>query len=105
MNRLIPVLVLAVGVSAVVGCQGQSSQVAKEEAKLYDVTGTVTALDAGKKVVTIDHEDIPGLMKAMQMEFAVADPKVLDGLKPGDPVRGKLKADGGKYVMTSLEKR
>jgi hypothetical protein len=30
--------------------------------------------------------------------------KVLSGLKAGDAVHGKLRADGGNYVVTSLEK-
>ena len=41
------------------GC-GRSSQSAKD--KLYDIKGKVTALDVAKKKVTLDHEDIPGLM-------------------------------------------
>ena len=66
---------------------------------------TTIASAAGKKVVTLDHEDIPGLMKAMTMEFSVSDSKVLDGLQAGDAVRGKLRSDAGAYTVTSLEKR
>lgn len=95
---------LLVPTVALTGCQNSSSQ-ATAAAKTYDVTGKVVSLDAAKKVVTLDHEDIPGLMKAMTMEFPVEDAKVLDGLKAGDSVRGKLKSDGGKTTVTSLEKR
>jgi Cu/Ag efflux protein CusF len=107
MSALVRSLALSVFVAAAAltaGCQppGASTTAA---AKLYDVKGKVVALDREKKVVTLDHEDIPGLMKAMKMEFSVEDAKVLEGLAPGDSVTGKLKADGGSYVVTSLSKR
>lgn len=96
---------VAVGAAALVGCQNQSGSPAKDAAKVYDVTGKVVSVDPAKKVVELDHEDIPGLMEAMTMEFDVKDSKLLEGIKPGDPVRGKLKAESGKYVITALEKR
>lgn len=100
-------LAAAVAVAAVTaGCQNPSNPTTRsEDAKLYDVTGTVVALDPAKKVVTLDHQDIPGLMKGMKMEFPVADAAVLDGLAAGDKVTGKLKADGGTHVVTSLKKQ
>ena len=74
-------------------------------AKEYDVKGKVTEVASDKQDVTIDHEDIPGLMKAMKMKFAVADPKLLEGIQAGDQVQGRLRADDGKYTITRLEKR
>lgn len=111
MRSRFSVLLLAAAIVAtavVSGCQNQpdSSAPAKASgAKVYDVTGKVVALDPAKKVVTLDHEDIPGFMKAMTMEFPVADARLLDGLKAGDAVRGKITAEGGSYAVTSLEKR
>ena len=67
--------------------------------------GKVVAVEKEKNRVVLDHEDIPGLMKAMQMPFSVTDPKLLEGLKAGDAVSGKLKAEGGKYVITQLQTR
>ena len=103
--RTLVVFALLTATAVVAGCQGQSSSSVNEATKLYDVKGTVTALDREKKVVTLDHEDIPGLMRAMKMEFSVDDAKVLDGIAAGDAVTGKLKVDGGNYVVTSLAKR
>jgi len=97
------VLAAAVGL---IGCQGQGTgSSAKDAAKVYEIKGKVVGLDVAKKTVTLDHEDVPGLMKAMKMEFKVEDEKVLSGVSPGDAVQGKLKAEGGSYVVTSLEKR
>ena len=73
--------------------------------KLYDVRGKVVAVDPAKPAVTLDHEDIPGLMKAMEMEFALEDPKLLEGIKAGDRVQGRLKKGESGYVLTQLEKR
>lgn len=104
------VLLLAAAVAAAVlaGCQNQSGTSAASKsttAKVYEVTGKVVSLDPAKKVVSLDHEDIPGFMKAMTMEFPVADAKLLDGMKAGDAVRGKITAEGGSYAVTSLDKR
>lgn len=69
------------------------------------IKGKVVALDAAKATVTLDHEEIPGVMKAMRMEFPVNDPKVIEGLQPGDLVQGQLNVESGRYVITRLEKR
>ena len=71
---------------------------------VYNIKGTVVALDITKKTVELDHEEIPGVMEAMDMAYAVADAKLLAGLKPGDTVLGKLKAESGNYTITSLAK-
>ena len=87
-------------------CCGGRSPPARDGAEAgYAVTGTVVAVNPGKKTVTLDHEDIPGLMKAMRMEFGVADANLLDGLTAGDAVAGRLAVRGGDYVLTELKKR
>ena len=86
-------------VLALTGCQNQSGSPTQDGAK-------VVAVDPAKKTVELDHEAIPELqMKAMKMEYPVADPKLLEGLKAGDSVQGKVKAESGKYTITNLEKR
>jgi Cu/Ag efflux protein CusF len=62
-------------------------------------------MNAEKPAVTLDHEDIRGLMKAMQMEFAVEDSKLLEGIKAGELVQGRLKKTESGYVLTRLEKQ
>jgi protein SCO1 len=74
------------------------------KAKTYDIRGTVVAVDTNKPAVKLDHEDIPGFMKAMVMEFPVADAKALEGMKPGDKVKGKLNVESGKYTIIQLQK-
>ena len=88
------------------GCTGGGTgqQKAASE-KQYDIKGKVVAVAPDKGAVTLDHEEIPGLMKAMKMEYHVANPKELEGLKPRDQIQGRLKAESGKYTITHLEKR
>jgi Cu/Ag efflux protein CusF len=87
------------------GCQKPADSAPKATEKLYEVKGKVVSVNAEKRTVTLDHEDIPGLMKGMRMEFAVEDPKLLTGLAAGDAVQGKLKVRSGDYVLTELAKR
>jgi Cu/Ag efflux protein CusF len=67
------------------------------------VEGQVVAVRDDRKAVTIDHKEIPNLMKAMKMEFKVNNPSVLEGIQPGDNVQGRLKVDGSEYTVTSLK--
>jgi protein SCO1/2 len=87
--------------AAVMGCRS-GSESAKE--KTYEIKGIVVAVDAKKPSAKLDHQDIPGFMMAMEMEFDVASPKVLEGLRPGDKVQGKLKVEAGKAIITVLER-
>ena len=52
----------------------------------YNGKGVVTKINLELGSVELDHEDIPGLMPPMLMEFYVIDKKQLDGLKVGDKV-------------------
>lgn len=72
--------------------------------KVYGLKGTVVAVNVTDKRIKINHEDIPGLMPAMEMAFEVEDLKVIDGLAAGDAVEGKIKAVDGKYIVTQLRK-
>lgn len=103
MTRFVRTGAVVAGVLFLLNGCGKSPDTGKD--KLYDVKGTVVSTDPQKQTVTLDHEDIPGLMKAMKMDFKAADPKLLDGLRPGDAVEGKLKAEAGGYVVTELRKR
>ena len=73
-------------------------------AQVYDIRGTVVTVDAESGTVNLDHEEIPGFMAAMKMEYQVRDAGMLEGLKPGDRVSGRLEARGGEYMIVSLAK-
>ena len=52
----------------------------------YNGKGVVTKIDIKSGSVELNHEDIPGVMAPMQMEFYVKDKSILNGLKVGDKV-------------------
>ena len=104
MKRTMPWLFVTIPFSiALAGCSGEPAP--KDAARHYEIKGKVVSVDPKKPAITLDHEDIPGLMKAMQMEFDVEDAKILDGIKPGDEVKGELLKGKAGYVITRLEKR
>jgi protein SCO1/2 len=86
----------------VAGCQKASEA---PQQKQYEVNGKVVAVDKDQKTVTLDHEDIPGLMKGMEMQFKVENPQVLEGIAEGDQVSGQLKVRSGDYIIQELDKR
>jgi len=102
-RRLFCNLLVSLALAAVqLGCQSTATD---SKDKQYDVTAKVTAVDSRKMTVTLDHEAIPGFMQAMEMEFAIENSQLLDGIQVGDLVRGKLSAKSGENVITRLEKR
>jgi len=101
MRPLLMTLTIAFVCVPFVGC-GQGDT---DKEKIYDIKAKVVSVDVPKKSVKLDHEDIPGFMMAMQMSFEVENAKMLDGLKPGDPVQGKLKVKSGTQRITELHTR
>lgn len=71
----------------------------------YTALGEVVSIDEPRLHVTIRHEDIPGLMTAMTMRFAVASQSMLDGIAPGDTVRFVLVQRGGELKLVSIARR
>ena len=68
-----------------------------------DAKGTVTAVDAGQRKVTLDHEPIPAIgWPAMKMEFTVAQSVDLSKVKPGAKVQFTLNGSKGSYTVQSL---
>ena len=98
---------VAVLVSLAVGCGGQTGSPdpsATTTDGVYEIRGVVVAVDSGRRILEINHEAIPGFMPAMTMPYEVADASLLQGLAPGDRVRGTLRVDRRGYIIISLEK-
>lgn len=80
------------------GCTESKSPADRE----YQLQGVVVSVSADK--VEIDHEAVAGYMAAMQMSFPVTKPELLDGIKAGDKVHGRLSVRDGNPVLTELQK-
>lgn len=66
--------------------------------------GEVRKVDVEQGKVTIRHEPIANLdMPAMTMVFRAEQPKVLQGLKPGDKVRFQAESARGTLFVTRIE--
>ena len=66
----------------------------------------VRRIDAANGRVTLRHGPIRSLdMPPMTMVFQARDPSQVSGLKSGDKVRFQAVSEGGKYMLTQIEKQ
>jgi Cu/Ag efflux protein CusF len=79
-------------------------QAAPEEGvRVVEGTGRVIAISS--RFVTIAHDDIPGLMPPMTMEFELASPALARRIAPGQAVRFTLRVRGADMTVTALRRR
>lgn len=71
------------------GCSKKESSVETEKPQSYPLTGEVISVDAARNVLVVRHDEIPGFMPAMTMEFIVS-PGDVAVAKPGQKIRGQL---------------
>src|SRR5688500_7632876 len=66
---------------------------ANPDVKRYPLKGKVISVDKEKKRAKIEHEEIPGFMEAMTMDFPIREDWVWSELRPGAEVRAELVVD------------
>jgi Cu/Ag efflux protein CusF len=73
----------------------------------YHGSGVVKAVYTNPKApaIEIDHGDINGLMPAMQMEFPVTDPSLLNGIKVNDQIDFTIVAAAGTMKVSAIKKK
>ena len=67
--------------------------------------GVVKALNPKGPAIEIDHGDIEGLMPAMQMEFAVTDANMLNGLAVNDRIEFTIENAVDGMTVVDLKKK
>jgi protein SCO1 len=67
----------------------------------YPLRGEIVAVNPGRKSLTISHEDIPGFMPAMTMEFSVSDGD-LAIVKAGEHIRAELVRTGDDFHVEKI---
>jgi Cu/Ag efflux protein CusF len=72
--------------------------------KPYPGTGIVKILNRKEGWVEIDHEEIKDLMPAMEMEFWVRDPSIMDRVRVGDKVDFVVVEDSKGQYLTELKR-
>jgi len=87
------------------GCQSTaSSESDPANQKRYDLRGKIVSVDRLQKRAKIDHDDIPGFMEKMTMDFPIKEDWVWNELKPGALVRAELVVDSSAKEPYWLEK-
>jgi Cu/Ag efflux protein CusF len=92
-SLLLIVAVICGGFSA--GCQSAPE-------KHYPIRGEVISADPAKKLITVKHGDVLGLMPAMTMTYQVAEPKQIESLQPGDKVTADLVVSENKGRLEKI---
>jgi Cu/Ag efflux protein CusF len=70
--------------------------------KHYPIAGEVISADPAKKLITVKHGDIPGLMPAMTMTYQVTEPKQIETLQPGDKITADLVVSESKGRLEKI---
>jgi protein SCO1/2 len=88
---------LALLASSAAGCGRRHS--------VYEARGVVESVNREYGQVVIAHEDIPGLMPAMTMNFDVPDPALLATLEPGQAIDFEIEFTGRAYRVVAARPR
>jgi Cu/Ag efflux protein CusF len=104
MTRRAVILLLVAIVLATAGCSREEVEPAPQEqpAQKWTVKGKLEGMNPEQKTVTINHQDIPGLMAAMTMAFQVEEAGILEGFSEGDAVEFVLEQKPSGLTVTSL---
>jgi Cu/Ag efflux protein CusF len=71
--------------------------------RTYAFSGIILQVTPQSRHVSVANDDIPGFMQPMVMDYEVADPSVLTGLKRGDEVHATLLSDGARqWVLQDI---
>src|SRR5438067_2002899 len=84
------VAMLALFTCACAGSKGE------EQARRYQLKGTIVSVDKPHKQVVIAHEAIEGLMEGMTMPYTLKDKSAYDVMRPGDKIQATLAVAGDR---------
>ena len=73
--------------------------------KPYPGTGTLLIVNRKEGWVEIEHEEIKDLMPAMQMEFWIRNPALMNGVRVGDKVEFVVVEDSKGQYLAELNRR
>ncbi len=93
--KQIALLICIVLTSVTVGCQSAPE-------KHYSLQAEVISVDVPRGLIVVKHGEIPDLMPAMTMQYAVADPKQIESLQPGDKITADLVVSKSKGRLEKI---
>ncbi|MFT3744145.1 MAG: c-type cytochrome [Pyrinomonadaceae bacterium] len=74
------------------------------DTQTYKSVGVVKSIDIDSDRVTVDHEEIPGYMSAMELTEVVSDHELLGSIHVGDKVEFEIERKGSTIIYTSFKK-
>jgi protein SCO1/2 len=72
--------------------------------KLYTVRGVILSRNDGMNSLNVDHEEIPGFMTAMQMDYTVRGAKVAALPADKSRIEAKLHVTDRSYWITDVQR-
>jgi Cu/Ag efflux protein CusF len=99
MERTLAVLALA---TLFMACQKQATEPAATE-NTYTMNGKLVSREASRNEVTIDNEDVPGVMSPMTMAYELRGSKVASIPPDGSKITSTLHERDGKYWITDIK--
>ncbi len=108
MKRLSSIFFLAslLAICAFAGCSAEEPKPISEPGeKLYTVRGIILSRSASANTVFMDHEEIPGFMTAMKMDYAVRGADVTSLPPDKSRVEAKLHVTERAYWLTDVKLR
>lgn len=101
-----PVPLLLLVALALAACSGEDAAqrpVSEPGEKLYTVRGVILSRRASDNTVHMDHEEIPGFMAAMKMDYAVRGADVAQLPADGKRVEARLHVTDRAYWITDVK--
>jgi protein SCO1 len=95
------IVLLLLTASLAAACAGDAP---KSDQRSFQLQGQILSVDAAKKSAQIKHEEIKGFMPGMTMPYEVRDPKLLEGLAPGDLITATLVVESNAAYLSTLNK-
>jgi hypothetical protein len=101
MKRLVVILLV---LSLVAACAKKESLPANAAAeKTYTMNGKLVGSDAAKNQVTIDNEDVPGVMSPMVMDYELRGAKTASLPPNGTKITSVLHEKDGTFWVTDVK--
>jgi protein SCO1/2 len=83
-------------------CTKTQSKADLADAKHYPLKGRVVSVDKASKKAKIEHDDIPGYMEGMTMDFPIKEDWVWNELTPGSEVLADLVVTKDSYWLEKI---
>ena len=109
-------IVICLGLIVTAACSNQganqqpaptpvSGPAAAVQPNTYQGVGVVKSLNPKLPAIEIDHEEVVGLMPAMQMEFPVTEASLLNGIAVNDRIDFTIVDNTGEIKITAIKKK